>query len=191
MQTHLDKIKAAHHAAPFNEQPAPRHDHFRIFTSDATLDTLDTELQRRLERTAVSPRRVKLSAGAISYALEGLSQYRECFAHVTLRREPDHTLIEVNTAPHGSTDVALVARWRGLVVDFIDSVLASVPQSAVRQLAAVLPPVEDPTDQRILKLVTDNPDLTDFEISQRLGNMNRQAVNGRRRTLQKMGYRVR
>ncbi len=68
-----------------------------------------------------------------------------------------------------------------------------IPATMIRASAAdsSLPPVEDPTDQRILQLVTDDPDLTDVEISQIVGNMNRQAVNTRRRALQKMGYKVR
>ncbi len=52
------------------------------------------------------------------------------------------------------------------------------------------PPVTDPTDHRILKWVTEDPDLKDQAIAQRLG-MRRQAVNARRRGLEKMGYRVR
>ena len=53
-----------------------------------------------------------------------------------------------------------------------------------------LPPVEDPTDQRILEWVTNDPDLTDTEIGQRLG-ISRQAVNTRRRRIETMGYIVR
>jgi hypothetical protein len=53
-----------------------------------------------------------------------------------------------------------------------------------------LPPVEDPTDKRILEWVTDDPDIKDSEIAQRLG-IKRQSVNTRRRALEKMGYKVR
>jgi hypothetical protein len=52
------------------------------------------------------------------------------------------------------------------------------------------PPVTDPTDQRILAWVTEDPHLTDRDIAQRLG-IHRQPVNERRRRLQAMGYRVR
>jgi hypothetical protein len=53
-----------------------------------------------------------------------------------------------------------------------------------------LPPVEDPTDQRIMKIVTENLDITDLDIALKLG-LSRQAVNNRRRALEKMGYEVR
>jgi len=59
------------------------------------------------------------------------------------------------------------------------------------ETGAITPiPVEDPTDQRILEWVTEDPDLTDAEIGQRL-NINRQAVNTRRKRLEAMGYKVR
>jgi hypothetical protein len=51
-------------------------------------------------------------------------------------------------------------------------------------------PVTDPTDQRILAWVTEDPHLTDRDIAQRLG-IHRQPVNERRRRLQAMGYKVR
>jgi len=53
-----------------------------------------------------------------------------------------------------------------------------------------LPPVTDPTDQRILEWITSDPDLTDREIGQRL-SISRQAANTRRRKLGAMGYSVR
>jgi hypothetical protein len=52
------------------------------------------------------------------------------------------------------------------------------------------PPVTDPTDQRILAWVTEDPQLTDRDLAQRLG-IHRQPVNERRRRLQAMGYKVR
>jgi hypothetical protein len=55
---------------------------------------------------------------------------------------------------------------------------------------ANLPPVKDPTDKRILELVTKNPDLTDTEIGQQL-YLCRSSVNPRRRSLEKSGYKVR
>lgn|GEM_PF-6692748 len=51
-------------------------------------------------------------------------------------------------------------------------------------------PVDDPTDQRILAMVKDDPDLTDTEIAQKL-NLSRQAVSARRMRLKAMGYTVR
>ena len=53
-----------------------------------------------------------------------------------------------------------------------------------------IPPVTDPTDQRILEWVTEDPDLTDREIGLRLG-ISRQAANVRRGKLRAMGYTVR
>jgi hypothetical protein len=59
-----------------------------------------------------------------------------------------------------------------------------------RTPAKTPPPVTDPTDQRILAWVTEDPHLTDRDIAQRLG-IHRQPVNERRRRLQAMGYKVR
>lgn len=53
-----------------------------------------------------------------------------------------------------------------------------------------MPPIKDPLDQEILDLVTDDPDLTDEQIGDKV-NLSRTAVNTRRRALQKAGYRVR
>lgn len=53
-----------------------------------------------------------------------------------------------------------------------------------------LPLVKDPTDQKILEWVTQEPKLGDKDLAQRLG-ISRQAVNPRRRALEKMGYKVR
>jgi hypothetical protein len=52
------------------------------------------------------------------------------------------------------------------------------------------PVAEDPTNLRIFHLVTQDPDITDLEIAQQL-NRSRQSVNGRRRLLRALGYRVR
>jgi len=71
--------------------------------------------------------------------------------------------------------------------------IASQPSTVVIIVytsTAALPPVTDPMDQKILQWVTEDPDLTDFHIGQRLG-ISRQAANTRRRRLQAMGYRVR
>jgi hypothetical protein len=57
--------------------------------------------------------------------------------------------------------------------------------------ALTLPEVTDPTDKRILEWVTQDPDLEDREIGQRLGGMSRQAANTRRKRLEAMGYKVR
>ena len=51
-------------------------------------------------------------------------------------------------------------------------------------------PVTDPTDRRILNLVTDDPDLTDQQIGLKI-NMRRQNVNRRRNKLKDMGHTVR
>jgi hypothetical protein len=51
-------------------------------------------------------------------------------------------------------------------------------------------PVTDPTDQRILQWVTEDPDLTDDQIGQKLG-ISRQAANMRRNRVGSMGYKVR
>jgi hypothetical protein len=53
-----------------------------------------------------------------------------------------------------------------------------------------LPPITDLIDQRILQLVSEDPDLTDEQIGERV-NLGRQAVNTRRKRLEKMGYSVR
>jgi hypothetical protein len=60
----------------------------------------------------------------------------------------------------------------------------------VATYAPALPEVTDPTDKRILEWVTQDPDLKDKEIGQRLG-ISRQAVNPRRKKLEAMGYKVR
>jgi hypothetical protein len=53
-----------------------------------------------------------------------------------------------------------------------------------------LPPITDPIDQRILQLVSEDPNLTDEQIGERV-SLGRQAVNTRRKRLEKMGYSVR
>ncbi len=65
---------------------------------------------------------------------------------------------------------------------------ASLP--TVLSPARVLPPIEDPTDQRIWDWIQENPKITDAQLGARL-NLRRQAVNVRRRALEKMGYPVR
>jgi DNA-binding MarR family transcriptional regulator len=54
----------------------------------------------------------------------------------------------------------------------------------------ILPVIEDPTDKRIMELIDKNPSITDSKIAARL-DITRQAVNARRTSLKKMGYRVR
>lgn len=49
---------------------------------------------------------------------------------------------------------------------------------------------EDPTDARIWKIVNEDPNQTDTQIGQKIG-LGRQAVNTRRKALEKMGYKVR
>lgn len=48
----------------------------------------------------------------------------------------------------------------------------------------------DPTDIRILRMIEENPKLKDDEIASRL-RISRQALNTRRRALEKAGYKVR
>jgi hypothetical protein len=57
-------------------------------------------------------------------------------------------------------------------------------------LLGFLPPIEDPTDQRIWDWMRKDPTLTDVVLGARLG-LTRQALNARRRSLAKMGYPVR
>lgn len=80
----------------------------------------------------------------------------------------------------------------GTVRKLIGDVLGTGPSIILIIVHSVsnLPPVTDPTDQRILRWVTEDPDLTDFHIGQRLG-LSRQAVNTRRCKLKAMGYKVR
>ena len=59
------------------------------------------------------------------------------------------------------------------------------------QVGTDLSQITDPTDLRIWELIKPDPSITDTHIAQKLGNMTRQAVNTRRRTLEKMGYQVR
>ncbi len=61
-----------------------------------------------------------------------------------------------------------------------------------------LPPIDDPVDQLIWEMLKVDPDLSDEQVSQKLPvsgkagrSLCRQAVNERRRALQKMGYPVR
>lgn len=52
---------------------------------------------------------------------------------------------------------------------------------------AILPEIEDPTDQRIWGWIKENPSITDTDIAQKL-KVSRQTVNTRRRILISMGY---
>jgi hypothetical protein len=54
----------------------------------------------------------------------------------------------------------------------------------------VLPPITDPTDQRIIDIVRKDPSISDQEIGGQV-KLSRQAVNKRRNGLEKMGYKVR
>lgn len=65
---------------------------------------------------------------------------------------------------------------------------ANLPTLAA--VGAVLRPVEDELDRRILQMVTEDPDLKDEEIGREIG-LTRQAVNARRKRLQAMGHKVR
>jgi hypothetical protein len=58
-------------------------------------------------------------------------------------------------------------------------------------LMVMLPEITDPTDQRIWAIIQKDASITDSDIAQQLGNIGRQAVNYRRRGLEKMGYLVR
>ena len=78
-----------------------------------------------------------------------------------------------------------------IFADQVDKVLQGGAVSiTVEGDKTTLPPVTDPTDQKILELVSKNPTLTDYAIGMEL-NISRQAVNERRRKLQAMGYTVR
>lgn len=55
---------------------------------------------------------------------------------------------------------------------------------------ANLPPLDDPTDKRIWDLLKDDPTLNDSQVGLQVA-LGRQAVNGRRNALRKMGYPVR
>jgi DNA-binding CsgD family transcriptional regulator len=90
-------------------------------------------------------------------------------------------------ASHACQDLAA---W--LLQQLVPRLSASCAAAAAGQLVRpqTLPPITDPTDQRILAWVTDDPHLTDRDIAQRLG-IHRQPVNERRRRLQAMGYKVR
>ncbi|GIK10730.1 MAG TPA: winged helix-turn-helix domain-containing protein [Anaerolineales bacterium] len=58
------------------------------------------------------------------------------------------------------------------------------------QVGAIIPLIEDPTDQRIWDLIKADPSITDSQIAAHI-DITRQAVNQRRRSLEKMGYQVR
>ena len=60
----------------------------------------------------------------------------------------------------------------------------------IKPSKTALPEIEDPTDQRIWEWIKEDPSITDTDIAQKLG-ISRQAVNPRRRSLEKMGYSVR
>lgn len=82
----------------------------------------------------------------------------------------------------------LIQVLRKFMGDFLDiSAIAVVVLARTRD---GLPPVTDPADRKILQWVTEDPDLTDLHIGQRLG-ISRQAANTRRCRLRAMGYRVR
>jgi hypothetical protein len=57
--------------------------------------------------------------------------------------------------------------------------------------AQVLPEIEDPTDKRLWEYIKDDPTIDDIALAQKMGNLDRQNVNRRRKTLEKMGYQVR
>lgn len=89
---------------------------------------------------------------------------------------------------------AEAAGWLWRVRDELCRVFTCTPERVTTApgdaVADALPPVTDPTDLRILELVTRDPDLKDQALGQQLG-LSRQAVNERRRKLQAMGYTVR
>jgi hypothetical protein len=83
-----------------------------------------------------------------------------------------------------------IAAWllQQLVPRLIESCTTTSGGQLTRPQAPA--PVTDPTDQRILAWVTEDPHLTDRDIAQRLG-IHRQPVNERLRRFQAMGYKVR
>jgi len=79
------------------------------------------------------------------------------------------------------------------VVNASHNLLAGVVgNSDMQQIGeTALPKIEDPTDQRIWELIKEDLSITDTALAQKLGNIGRQSVNTRRRSLEKMGYKVR
>ena len=121
---------------------------------------------------------------------------------ITVRRiGPNQTELRVDAlalADAQSQDVPLeashvcqnIAAW--LLHQLAPHLIESCTATSASQLTQLQTPapVMDPTDQRILAWVTEDPHLTDRDIAQRLG-IHRQPVNERRRRLQAMGYKVR
>jgi hypothetical protein len=75
-----------------------------------------------------------------------------------------------------------------------EKIILTEEQSTLPELIPELPrvplPIEDPTDQRILDIVTKDPDITDDKLGAQL-NIGRQAANTRRKRVEAMGYKVR
>jgi hypothetical protein len=97
----------------------------------------------------------------------------------------DVHFLELKQREEEAKEVREEARHREL----IDAILDKKQAEAEAQHISVLEP-EDPTDTRIMLLLKKDTTLTDSQIAQNIG-VSRQAVNTRRRALQKAGYKVR
>jgi hypothetical protein len=87
-------------------------------------------------------------------------------------------------------DAVVIEYFNALRKKFVELFPALQDREQVQDVAA-LPKIEDPTDQRIWAIIKKDPSITDTAIAQKLGQLKRQQVNARRRTLEKMGYPVR
>lgn len=80
--------------------------------------------------------------------------------------------------------------WEYLVGKSFQEKTLRAPLFETGQVGAIIPLIEDPTDQRIWDLIKADPSITDSQIAAHI-DITRQAVNQRRRSLEKMGYQVR
>jgi hypothetical protein len=72
----------------------------------------------------------------------------------------------------------------------IDDTKSGHEKNIQSKLDSPLQPITDPIDQELWRLIQKDPSIPDKMLAQKM-NMTRQALNTRRKTLQKMGYPVR
>jgi hypothetical protein len=148
--------------------------------------------QKHLEEATVRSQLIKATLYAVGMpahvkSADELLPDIETNAWTTFLQDVEHRNVEARlraVVADKATEEAVAEFFASLATDTL------LLHQSLQQPETQPQPVTDPTDQRILDLVRKDPDLRDADIGRQL-NLSRQAVNKRRRQLQRMGYKVR
>jgi hypothetical protein len=89
-----------------------------------------------------------------------------------------------------------ILKDRDKTADYVEKQVRAQNSPNLIIQSSQLPPITDPIEQKILDLVTKDPDLTDKELIGIICDeldikLSRQAITGKRKILKRLGYRVR